>query len=59
MFFSIAHFRKRLAELLAVRKGVYAGVTREIKDSFAGISIEQIRGYRDMILMDTESIVIK
>ena len=45
--------------LLKVKRGVYAGVTEEICKAFQGISIEQIRANRDMILMDDDSITIK
>lgn len=58
-FKSIAHFRERLAELLKVRRGVYSGVTTEIANEFRGKTIEQIRVNYDMILMESDAIVIK
>ena len=58
-FLSISSFRKRLADLLKVRRGVYAGVKSEICTAFRNATIEQIRQNRDMILMNNESVVIK
>ena len=45
--------------MLKVKRNVYAGVTTEICKAFQGVSIEQIRANRDMILMDNDSIIIK
>lgn len=56
---SISAFRTALDALLKVKRGVYAGVTSEICKAFQGLSIEQIRANRDMILMDNDSIIIK
>lgn len=58
-FASITAFRKRLAELLKVKRGVYAGVKAEICQAFNDVSIDQIRTNRDMILIDNETIIIK
>jgi len=58
-FVSIASFRKRLTNLLDVKRGVYSGIKVEICKEFQGNSIEQIRQNRDMILINDESIVIK
>lgn len=58
-FASITAFRKRLSGLLKVKRGVYGGVKSEICNAFRGVSIEQIRANRDMILIDGESVVIK
>ena len=58
-FFSVNSFRSRLKALLKVKRGVYSGVNEAICNSFRGVSIEQVRQNRDMILMTTESIVIK
>lgn len=58
-FVSITLFRTALEALLKVKRGVYAGVTEEICKAFQGVSIEQIRANRDMILMDNDSISIK
>lgn len=58
-FVSITSFRKRLAALLKVKRGVYAGVPDEICQAFKGATIEQIRQNRDMILMNNEAVVIK
>lgn len=58
-FTSITSFRKRLAELLKVKRGVYAGVKNEICQTFKGASIEQIRTNRDMILIDNDAVIIK
>lgn len=58
-FASITTFRKRLAELLKVKRGVYSGVKAEICQAFKGATIEQIRTNRDMILIDNEAVVIK
>ena len=56
---SISAFRVALEALLKVKRGVYAGVTTEICKVFQGVSIEQIRANRDMILMDNDSLIIK
>ncbi len=58
-FVSVSTFRKRLAELLKVKRGVYSGVPAEICMAFKGASIEQIRQNRDMILMNNDAVVIK
>lgn len=58
-FVSIEAFRKALAALLKVKHGVYVGVPSEICKAFQGVSIEQIRSNRDMILMDDDAITIK
>lgn len=59
IFLSISSFRKRIAALLKVKRGVYHGVTQEISREFRGKSIEDIRNNRDMILLSNELIVIK
>lgn len=59
LFKTISSFRKRIDALLKVRRGVYAGVTDEIKDTFNKQSIEQIRQNRDMILMEGDLVIIK
>lgn len=56
---SISAFRTALEALLKVKRKVYAGVTMEICKAFQGVSIEQIRANRDMILMDSNSAIIK
>jgi len=58
-FVSITSFRKRLAALLKVKRGVYAGVETEICQAFKDATIEQIRQNRDMILMNNDAVVIK
>ena len=58
-FASITTFRKRLAELMNVKRGIYSGVKAEICQAFKGATIEQIRTNRDMILIDNEAVVIK
>ena len=58
-FVSITSFRKRLAALLKVKRGVYAGVEAEICHAFKDATIEQIRQNRDMILMNNDAVVIK
>ena len=58
-FVSIMSFRKRLAALLKVKRGVYAGAPSEICQAFKGATIEQIRQNRDMILMSNDAVVIK
>ena len=59
VFRSITSFRKRLAELLKVRRNVYCGVVNEIKNEFQNKSINDIRQNRDMILAEGELVVIK
>ena len=58
-FVSITSFRKRLAALLKVKRGIYAGVTDEICQAFKHATIEQIRQNRDMILINTDVVIIK
>lgn len=58
-FVSISSFRSALGELLKVKNRVYSNVPNEICKAFQGVSIEQIRANRDMILMDSDSITIK
>lgn len=58
-FLSVSSFRKRLAALLKVRRGVYSGVTQEICNAFNGVTIEQIRQNRDVILMDDGEVIVK
>ena len=58
-FISISTFRIRLAALLKVKRGIYAGVNDEICLAFKDATIEQIRQNRDMILLSNEAVVIK
>ena len=58
-FKTISYFRERLQVLTEYKRGVYAGVEDEIKKAFKGISIDQIRQNRDMILMQSDAIAIK
>lgn len=58
-FVSISTFRSALNALLKIKRSVYAGLTSEICTAFRGVSIEQIRSNRDMILMDGDSVIIK
>ena len=58
-FSAIANFVSRIEVLKSVRRGVYATVEDEVSAAFRGVSIEQIRQNYDMILMDSERIVIK
>lgn len=58
-YFSITTFRNRIASLLKIKRGVYAGVTSEIVKEFNGKTIEQIRQNRDMILCENYVIIIK
>lgn len=58
-FVSITSFRKRLAALFKVKRGVYAGAPNEICQAFKNATIEQIRQNRDMILMNNDAVVIK
>lgn len=58
-FASIESYRKRLNELLEVKRGVYGGVKDEICKEFCSSTIEQIRQNRDMILISNDSIVVK
>ena len=58
-FVSITSFRKRLAALLKVKRGVYAGATEEICQAFKDATIDQIRQNRDMILMNKDAVIIK
>lgn len=58
-FVSVSTFRKRIVELLKVKRGVYGGVTNEICQAFKDATIEQIRQNRDMILLNNDVAVIK
>lgn len=58
-FFSISTFRKRLADLLSVKRGVYGNVRKEIIREFTDKSIEEIRQNRDMILLQDDITVVK
>ena len=58
-FVSVTSFRIRMAALLKVKRGVYAGVVSEICQAFKNATIEQIRQNRDMILMNNDAVVIK
>ena len=53
-FSAITNFNARIAALKNVRRGVYATVEDEIRASFKGLAIEQIRQNRDMILLADE-----
>ena len=56
---TIEHFRRRLAALQQVRRGVYATAEQEVQNAFKGATIEQIRKNYDMILLDDPRIIIK
>lgn len=58
-FKTISSFRSRLAALLKVKRKVYANVENEIRREFTGKPIEQIRQNNDMILLESDFIVIK
>ena len=58
-FSAIANFVSRIEALKSIRRGVYATVEDEVSAAFRDVSIEQIRQNYDMILMDSERIVIK
>lgn len=58
-FFSISVFRERLQALMSAKRGVYAGVDREIIDAFRFATIDEIRNNRDMILLDDPLVVVK
>ena len=58
-FFSISVFRERLQALMSAKRGVYAGVDREIIDAFRSATIDEIRNNRDMILLDDPLVVVK
>lgn len=58
-FFSISVFRERLQALMSAKRGVYAGVAREIIDAFRSATIDEIRNNRDMILLDDPLVVVK
>ena len=58
-FSATTNFNARIGALKNLRRGVYATVEEEIRASFKGLTIEQIRQNRDMILFNDEYIVIK
>lgn len=59
LFKTISAFRRRLNELLKIRRHVYAGVSSELNKEFAAKSIEQIRQNNDMILIEGDLVIIK
>ena len=59
LFNAIHHFLQRIKVLKDVKRGVYDTVEDEIRDSFRGVTIDEIRNNRDMILMTDEHIIIK
>ena len=59
LFKTISAFRRRLNELLKIRRHVYAGVSSELNKEFTDKSIEQIRQNNDMILIEGDLVVIK
>lgn len=59
IFLSISTFRSRLRHLLGYKRGVYAGVEREITEAFGTATIDEIRNNRDMILIDDPVVVVK
>jgi mRNA-degrading endonuclease RelE of RelBE toxin-antitoxin system len=58
-FSATTNFIARIGALKNVRRGVYSTIEDEIRASFKGLTIEQIRQNRDMILFNDEYIVIK
>ncbi len=58
-FSATTNFIARIGTLKNVRRGVYSTIEDEIRASFKGLTIEQIRQNRDMILFNDEYIVIK
>lgn len=58
-FLSITSFRNQLNRMQSFKRGVYSGLSEEICDVFKGLSMNQIRQNRDMILMADDEVVIK
>ncbi len=58
-FKSVSTFRRRLTALLKVRRNVYAGVSIELNREFAHKPIDLIRQNNDMILIESDLVVIK
>ncbi|MCD8302636.1 MAG: hypothetical protein LUC44_06410 [Prevotellaceae bacterium] len=58
-FKSVSTFRRRLAALLKVRRNVYTGVSNELNREFADKPIDRIRQNNDMILIESDLVVIK
>lgn len=56
---STSNFRERLQSLVTYKRDVYAGALVEVKTAFKGASIEQVRSNRDMILMQSDALVVK
>ena len=56
---SITNFRERLRSLVTYKRDVYVGALAEVKSAFKGASIEQVRSNRDMILMQSDALVVK
>ena len=57
-FVSVTSFRIRMATLLKVKRGVYAGVVSEICQAFKDATIEQIRQNRDNLLPDLTVVLL-
>ena len=58
-FLSITSFRNQLNRMQSFKRGVYSGLSEVICDVFKGLSMNQIRQNRDMILMADDEVVIK
>lgn len=56
---STSNFRERLQSLVTYKRDVYSGALGEVKTAFKGASIEQVRSNRDMILMQSDALVVK
>ena len=59
VFKAITTFDNHLKALLKVKRGVYGGVTAELRNEFKEATIEEIRANRDLILADDKMSVIK
>ena len=59
VFTSVITFRTHLLSLLKIKRGIYSGLPEEICKAFKGVTIEQLRQKRDMVLLNNEFVVIK
>ncbi|MCC8119247.1 MAG: hypothetical protein LIP09_10965 [Bacteroidales bacterium] len=58
-FKTTSRFCQSIATLLKVKRGVYSGIESEIRSEFQDKPMQELRANRDMVLMESDAIVIK
>lgn len=58
-FKTTTSFRLSIESMLKVKRGVYSGVEKEIKEAFRGKSMQDILTSREMIQIKSSSVVVK